>query len=252
MNVFDVLHKDRSQIDDSYLRHLVARDGPLVDITTSELRERRLRALVPTEATDGAPAEVVASVRRLFESESYTVDALLEASSDHPVIAQIARQESYHTRILSTLLRALGQPEPARAGERKPPLILRWLLLGVVRLPESISTVLLFIGEFAGVLLLRELRHALETSGRDELVPLLDEILIDELGHLAYNHAKLSAFQLRIAAMIARPMLWAAAAREPLARDSFRAAHKLTWAEVSSGFRSAAWLPALEPSAAAA
>lgn len=245
MNLFDALSGgDGAHIDASYLRHLVERDGPLVDVRVSELREQRLRDADVKVSSKPAPRALVASVRRLFQGESYTVQLLLEHSAEHPVIGHIARQEGYHTRVLGQLLRALGEDPTLR--KNKPPLLLRCLLRSLMFLPTPFSTMLLFIGELTGVLLLKALRRTLEHAGLRDLLPLVDEILIDELGHLAYNHAQLSKRELRLVALAIKPMLFFAGIREPLARDWFRRARNLTWAEISAGFRRQAWVPALE------
>jgi len=234
----------RLVLEREFLAFLAERDGA-VSVDDQELPRRRLGPEEPGPRSDDLL--FVETLKRLYAGERFTVDLAtdkLRRSAD-PVDLYMAREERHHTELLASLIRTTGHDVPVHA----PPRWLRSLLGLLVRVPHPFSSMLLFCGEYIGVMLM----IALERRAGDEPAKrLLHEILVDEIGHLAYNHGRLGLAGLAFARMLLLPLLRLAALREPLLaalvpeRDALMCWHGL--AAISDG---AAFLPALhEPSPA--
>jgi hypothetical protein len=127
---------------------------------------------------------------------------------------------------------------------------MRVLTFLFVKVPHPVSTISLFLGELVGVLVLQALRKRIAVQdgsvARERALALLDHILTDEVGHLAYNQARLSTGQLLTAKTLARVLFPLAAIREPLAADDLRGAcGGFRWTAIPANIRQQAWLPAL-------
>ncbi|HET7538751.1 MAG TPA: hypothetical protein VFK05_02730 [Polyangiaceae bacterium] len=123
-------------------------------------------------------------------------------------------------------------------------------MLGLlVRVPHPFSSMLLFCGEYIGVMLMIALERR---AGDGPALHLLHEILVDEIGHLAYNHGRLAAVQLAFARALLLPLLHLAAVREPLLAALLPERRALMrWTVLATISQGSAFLPALpEPTSA--
>lgn len=233
------LREDRRlAVQREFLAFLEERDGVFC-AGEQGLPRRRLWSDHPGPPSDDRL--FVATLKRLYAGERFTVDLAedkLLVSGD-PVEAYMAREERHHTELLAALIRATGDAVPVHA----PPRWLRTVLGLLVRVPHPLSTMLLFCGEYIGVMLMIALeRRAADARAQS----MLHEILVDEIGHLAYNHARLGRPQLAMARALLRPLLRLAALREPLLalllseRDAL-----MQWPELAKISRGEAYLPAL-------
>jgi hypothetical protein len=240
----------RATAHQSYLSYLRARDGePGPNAPAGRTRQLRLEPLLSdTSELNGVSKLVVDTVARMYAGESFAVHVLAAHKNPPAAIAHITAQEASHTRILAALLGIFQRPTKPQSLHWA----LRPLVLALVSLPHPFSTILLFIGELMGVLILLSVRRELErlpaSSAKQSALDLVREIAIDEVGHLAYNHARLSAWQMRAAAVIARWQIPIHAYIEPLAAYSFRSAAlgRFHWSMLPKDLTDEAWLPALQ------
>lgn len=99
-------------------------------------------------------------------------------------------EESYHTKILLSSARLYGMEVQA---PYTPPTALRALIGGIARTPEFFSRPLTLASEVFGTLSFLKLLSAAgsvlkhDPELRDAVEERLTEVLIDEIGHIAYN-----------------------------------------------------------------
>ena len=97
-------------------------------------------------------------------------------------------EETYHTRIFKEIVRLFGLDFELRP----PPGPIQHSVKLMARLPESLSFTLLAAGELMGTVAFLELAQRAERllAGHDAVLArvrdLLDEILVDEVGHVTY------------------------------------------------------------------
>lgn len=227
-----------------FLAFLVERDGTL-STDDQQLPRRRLWPEQPGARSDDLL--FVETLKRLYAGERFTVDLAadkLQRSGDL-VDAYMAREERHHTELLACLIRTIGYDVPVHA----PPGWLKTLLGLLVRVPHPFSTILLFCGEYIGVMLMIALQRRAEDGPTKNL---LHDILVDEIGHLAYNHGRLGVVQLAFARALLLPLLHLAALREPLLKALLPERNVLMrWQALAGISGGAAFLPVLlEPSPA--
>lgn len=262
----------------AYLHHLEARNGP-PDLAHERLprREARLAELledappwegeVPADAlgrllADGArpgPDEPQAALwmaiaAQVNVGEEYGVRAILArqgAGAAVDATTFIELEELYHTRMLLDAVRLFG----VRLSLPAPRPTLRAFLQLVAVLPRPVADVLILAAECNGIALFLALREkAAELFGRDSPVggriqALLAEILIDELGHVAYLRARLGPVRLLLSAwtsrFVARGLFEAIPANgrlfdlDALVRD----VHALSWERLPADIRARAFNP---------
>ena len=236
--------EQRCALERDFLSFLAERDG-VFSADDRELPRRRLWPEQPGPRSDDLL--FVETLKRLFAGERFTVDLLADKQrrSGDPVEAYLAREEHHHTELLASLIRTTGHDVPVHA----PPAWLRTLLGLLVRVPHPLSTIFLFCGEYIGVMLMIALERR---AGEGSTKNMLHEILVDEIGHLAYNHGRLGVVQLAFARALLLPLLQLAALREPLLDALLPERNALMrWQVLASISGGAAFLPALlEPSPA--
>lgn len=99
-------------------------------------------------------------------------------------------EESYHTKILLSSARLYGMDVQA---PYTPPTALRALVGGIAHAPEFLSRPLILASEVFGTLAFLKLLEAARTilkhdpELRDAVEERLTEVLIDEIGHIAFN-----------------------------------------------------------------
>jgi hypothetical protein len=234
----------RATLREAFCRFLLARDGELVG--ESNVLPNRPMAVGPSCGEPDRDALLTATLERLYVGERYAVDLAFERSAlgQDPVGRLIAREERHHTELLAQALTCLGHAVPVC----EPPRAMRPLLKALVLLPHPLSTMLLFCGEYIGVLLMLAVRGRLASpsGSRDRVVLAIDEILIDEIGHMAFNHGLLSRPALWLAHALLRPLLWLAALREPLMRPLLKQRSRtMSWRFLDAIASGRAFLPAL-------
>lgn len=123
----------------------------------------------------------------------------------------LGNEERYHTRILVGAAEHFGVKAE---GAWRPPLMLRLLIGGLVHVPRGMFHPVLLASELAGVFqfnwTLRRVGELFrdQPAVRDAMEARLVEILIDELGHVAFNRLAVGqgglATARRLAALVAR------------------------------------------------
>jgi hypothetical protein len=159
------------------------------DFKRWHLGERTLR--------DASPLCVwLVAIARANEGEEWGVDYLLDRGGfqglgkhGHLMPRDFADlEETYHTRIFKEIVRLFGLDFELRP----PPRPIQQSVKLMAYLPESLSFTLLAAGELMGTIAFLELAERAERLLKDHpatiacIRDLLDEILIDEVGHVTY------------------------------------------------------------------
>jgi hypothetical protein len=213
---------ERSRQLDAYLAFLRERDGePDMQARTLSERERFFDALdqaphrssIEIDANafaDGLAGAAVTDRRLVWllaaakanRGERYGVDLVLD-KGDPPTLPHdvfVPLEEVYHTRILLDACAIFGleftfEPPPART---------RRLIALMERSPEWMRLPVILCGEVTGAALFQLLLDELDLFKDDpeavaRLRMLLESILVDELGHVAYCRARIGRTGLRAA-----------------------------------------------------
>lgn len=129
-------------------------------------------------------------------AEAFGVDSTYEVALHRATQEQddlelvLLIEESYHTKILLSTARLYGMDVQA---PYTPPTALRALIGGIAHAPEFISRPLILASEILGTLSFLQLLHAArailkhDPELRDAVEERLTEVLIDEIGHIAFN-----------------------------------------------------------------
>ncbi len=234
----------QTTLREDFCRFLLARDGALVGDSKALPHRHVPVGLACAERDDDAT--LTGTLERLYVGERYAVDVASEKSAHgaDSVERLIEREEHHHTDLIAYTLTCLGRAVPAHA----PPRALKPLLRALVFLPHPLSTILLFCGEYIGVLLVLAVRARLGAAAgsRARVVSTIDEILVDEIGHMAFNHGRLSRVELWLAHRLLGPLVRLAAMREPLMRPLLRKRSRImAWRSLDEIASGRAFLPAL-------
>ena len=127
-----------------------------------------------------------------------------ERRSAHPADGYIEVEEFYHTRILLDVLRCFGLDV-----ELRPPAVAaRAAIMSMAVLPKPMAMPVILAAEVTGCvafkLLLDKARELLAAQPvvQERVCSLLEQILIDELGHVAYCRANLGSFGISTARVL--------------------------------------------------
>ena len=148
----------------------------------------------------------VLALAKLNRAESYGVALAIELAvnarrGNDPIDTYIETEEFYHGRLLADTLRCFGLEAPPRP----PSPVMRLAIHGMVRLPRVVSMPMALGAELAvvGLLpLLIEEGRALLAARPDvfrQVEALLQQILLDEIGHVIYCWSQLGAVGLSVA-----------------------------------------------------
>lgn len=262
----------------AYLAHLTARNGS-PDLAKERLPEReallgrllgdapRYDGDVPAEALhrlmkegavpqpgDPEAALWMAIAAQVNVGEEYGVRAVLAAHPDESQVGPIAHielEELYHTRMLLDAVRLFG----VEVELPRPPRVLRVFLNLMAILPRPLANVLILVAECNGIVLFTRMREkAAELFGTDTEVgrrvqALLGEILVDELGHVAFLRASLGPVRLTVARWLSQllaPSLYKALPANLALfnlRELVREVHALTWERLPADVRARAFNP---------
>ena len=146
---------------------------------------------------DASPLAIwLVAIARANEGEEWGVDYLLDRGGFQGLGRHGTLQprdfadleETYHTRIFKEIVRLFGLDFELRP----PPRPIQQSVKLMAYLPEALSFTLLAAGELMGTIAFLELAQRAERLLRDQpevlarIRDLLDEILVDEVGHVTY------------------------------------------------------------------
>jgi hypothetical protein len=165
--------------------------------------DRLLAHWNPSDAALTPELLVLIVLCRMNDGEAYGVRVVKEAQRRRnegvndlrtKVIAFAQKEEEYHTRILKGSAHHFGITVSA---EYKPTMALKVLIHALARAPKPFFHPILYGSEVAGVFLfnwaLNRIREMIkEPALREVLEARMMEILVDELGHVAFNRLVLS------------------------------------------------------------
>ncbi|MEP7051111.1 MAG: hypothetical protein ABJB12_12200 [Pseudomonadota bacterium] len=219
IDIFSPMSSDaRREQRVAYRGFLAERDGvPDLERRTLSRREQSLgRFMLPLAAQRGLDRPLFASQYAKFDRARATSPELLllitlvkvnaaEAFGVNSTYEQAFRraaheqddlelvlliEETYHTKILLSTARLYGMDVQA---PYTPPTALRALIGGIAHAPEFLSRPLTLASEIFGTLSFLKLLQAARTilkhdpELRDAVEERLTEVLIDEIGHIAFN-----------------------------------------------------------------
>lgn len=191
--------------------------------------EADFRAALGAGASSSSPALALwmAIAASANEGEKYSVERILasrppQADPEDPM-TYIELEELYHTRLLLDAIKTLGVDYAVKA----PPLWVRFLASTMIFAPKSIEYMVVFFSEVVGTVLFAALARkarelvdpATATGGR--IVSLIEEILVDEVGHVAFARAQLGPVRLWIAKQTVRALAGAMYRATPAIRALF-------------------------------
>ncbi|MDX2169390.1 MAG: hypothetical protein SF182_20130 [Deltaproteobacteria bacterium] len=213
---------------DAFFARLAARPAPRWDgapIAQSEFERwhRRERSLA------GAPPLIgwLVKVARANEGEGWGVDYLLARGGFDGLGAGGRLQprdfadleETYHTRILREVVRLFG----VEYALRTPPWVVRQSVKLMAHLPRQASYMLLLAGELMGTVAFAHMARqgerllAAHPALCERVRLLLDEILVDEVGHVTFLLGSMRGWQLDLIQRMA--LLFAASSRRGYSDD---------------------------------
>lgn len=257
--------RNRNGVPDTVNRRLSARDAlfqerdqhPVVwpvSVPTKEYEEARQN---PKSASAlGRCSQlalwmlVVASVNR---DESFVIDLALKdrkwTDLEDPM-TYVELEELYHTRILVSALRVLG----VEVQMAEPRGFMRRFLITAAKVPKTLTNMFAILGEIVAVLLFVDLRDqakqlfGTDTPAAQRIISLMEEILIDEVGHMAYVRTQLGPVEVWIVRHFLLPivvprMLTSHPAVGALcdARELTRRAYSMSWDFVPEDIRTQAF-----------
>jgi hypothetical protein len=247
----------RRRVADDFVAFALARDGA-PDLRTRSLAQRdaffeRLRE-APAPRWDGPPIDPdefarwhrgtrpldqappliawLVKVARANEGEGWGVDYLLDRGGFDGLGAGGALQprdfadleETYHTRIMREIVGLFGLDYTLRT----PPRVIQQSVKLMAHLPRRASYMLLLAGELMGTVAFALLARQGEAllAGHPAVAArvreLLDEILVDEVGHVTFLLGSMRGWQLAVIRRLA--LLYAESSRRGYANDAGDAA----------------------------
>lgn len=244
---------ERRRIADAFVAFALDRDGapdlPHRSLAHREAYFARLRAM-PAPAWDGpaidpdefarwhrgsrplreAPPLIawLVKVARANEGEGWGVDYLLARGGFDGLGASGTLQprdfadleETYHTRIMREVVRLFGVDYELRT----PPWVIQQAVKTMARLPHRASYMLLLAGELTGTIAFAQMAREGERLLADHpamlarVRELLDEILVDEVGHVTFLLGSMNGWELATIRRLA--LLFAASSRRGYTNDA--------------------------------
>ena len=198
-------------------------DGPPIDAAEFARWHRSERSLA------GAPPLVawLVKVARANEGEGWGVDYLLDRGG-FDGLGKVGRlqprdfadlEETYHTRIMREVVRLFGLQYELRL----PPRVVQQSVKLMARLPRQASYMLLLAGELMGTVAFAHMARqgdkllAGHPAVGERVRALLDEILIDEVGHVTFLLGSMRGWQLAVIQRLA--LLYAESSRRSYTDD---------------------------------
>lgn len=241
----------RRRIADDFIAFALTRDGePDVQRRTLARREAFFAALAsqPAPRWDGAPIDPaefarwhrgsgsladapplvawLVKVARANEGEGWGVDYLLDRGGFDGLDAHRLQprdfadlEETYHTRIMREIVQLFGLDYELRT----PPWAIQQSVKLMAHLPRQASYMLLLAGELMGTVAFAAMARQGEALLADHpalwarVRDLLDEILIDEVGHVTFLLGSMRGWQLAVIQRLA--LAYAASSRRSYTDD---------------------------------
>ncbi len=188
----DFPHRERwlAQANTAVVRHQGKVDQQLFEASWSRFDRRAaehpalvaLLAFVKMNAGEAYGVEVVSRTRHKKPEANAVFDRVERV---------LGKEETYHTRILLGATHQFEVPEPA--GRWTPPFAVQALIAGLAHAPKGLFHPILLGAEVGGVFVFNWMLNRIGTLFRDEpelresLEARMMEILIDEIGHVAFN-----------------------------------------------------------------
>jgi hypothetical protein len=136
---------------------------------------------------------------KMNAGEAYGVEVLTKARHSRPVTSNrfdqvervLGREETYHTRILAGATRQFNVSAPKDPFQ--PPMSLRLVIGALVHCPKTLFHPVLLSAEIGGIFIINWMLNQVkrlfvdQPAVRTSLEHRLMEILIDEVGHVAFN-----------------------------------------------------------------
>ena len=220
----------------AYEDHLANRNGRLDVADGFELRDARMAGFAELPGTFDRPVDAIRigqsfagqrvtglseeelallAFAKVNAGEAYGVEVTSQARAklhrrDEPIFRVekvLGHEETYHTRLLLGVTQHF--PGIDLTDGWRPPLPLKVLIFALAKSPPALFHPILLGAEVAGVFIFNWL---LERTGtlfpnhpeiRDSMEQRLIEILIDEVGHIAFNRIAVSNTGLRLALPLA-------------------------------------------------
>jgi hypothetical protein len=222
--------KGRDGAPDRAARRLAVREAWFAAIDANPLRwegpdmEAAFHAAMRPASVQGQPplALWMAIAATANEGEKYSVERIL--ASREPVadpedpMSYVEIEEIYHTRLLLDAIRTVGVAYEVKT----PPLWVRALASFMIFAPKSLEYMAVFVSEVIGTVLFAALAERARTlvdpatPAGARLVALIEEILVDEIGHVVFARSHLGRVRLWLAEQtvrfLAAPMYRATAA----------------------------------------
>lgn len=191
-----------------------------------ELFHRGYARFDPAVAKSPALAALLAFVK-MNAGEAYGVEVVSRARYQRPATSDafdrvervLSKEETYHTRILLGATRHFGVPEPK--GAWKPALSLKLLIGTLAHTPRSLFHPVLLASEVGGVFtfnwVLRRLKDLFpdQPQLREVMEERMMDILVDEIGHVAFNRLAVGPTGMNAARSIAPHVAKATAEMTP-------------------------------------
>ncbi len=180
---------------------------------TAGIREPALCALLAFAKINAGEAYGVEAVGRARHQQPATDEPLSR------VERMLLKEEEYHTRILLGAAHQFGLTPPQAAY--RPPVSVKVLIGTLVHAPSSFFHPVLLAAEVGGLFLFNWLLgrvneiYASEPQLRDSLEARLIEIIIDEIGHVAFNRVAVGPLGLRVGRTLAPEVAHATAGALP-------------------------------------
>ncbi len=202
-NVVDCTLENREKVYDAYRADPQTWDGPVPTEEFWDLYDSNGRNATP----DSTPlAAWMAILGRINAGEKYGVELGIqryrtsEPDLDNPV-TYLEMEEFYHTHMLADALKVLG----IDLKIQNPTGITKWIVMMLAKLPKAFSFPFILIAETVAVLVFVELWKSAkkffgtETPAARRIVWFLEQIILDEVGHVAFAQSKLGPVRLWIA-----------------------------------------------------
>lgn len=164
----------------------------------------------PAKSSVDPRIDWIAAALRANEGETYGVELELERFAAigqdrvDPHLLAVALEEHYHPKILAAMCSTFG----IRVTLRRPGALTRFFTRCMNYLPTRFRMVFILAGEVVGTTLFRILLERCDLFADDpelhaRLVKLVQEIIVDETGHVSFCRARVDASLLPVARWLA-------------------------------------------------
>jgi hypothetical protein len=176
--------------------------GPGVRVDQREFDRLFADRAASRAAGAGAALQWCLALARIHAAEQFGASEGMggapELCGEDSPLTHIELEEGYHTRAVQEILGTLG----LRFTAPLPDLSTRLMVRSMSALPARPAEVVVFVGELVGTVLFELLRgrtaELFEGAQLTHVERLLDDVIADERGHVAYARATLSQWQMTL------------------------------------------------------